>query len=49
MGIMQYYFKGSAFAHPTTPILSSPRVSSLMSHPTVGLDVVNPGSFTAPE
>ena len=46
---MQYYFKGSAFAHPTSPILSAPRVSTLMSNPAVGLDMVNPGFFTAPE
>ena len=41
MGTTQYYFKGSAFAHPTSPILSAPRVSSLMSHPAVGLDLFN--------
>ena len=49
MGTTQYYFKGSAFAHPTSPILSAPRVSSLMSNPAVGLDMVIPGCFTAPE
>ena len=37
MGTMQYYFKGSAFADPTSPILSAPRVSSLMSNPALGL------------
>ena len=31
MGVTQYYFKGSAFAHPSSPIISSPRVCSLMS------------------
>ena len=29
---MQYDFKGSAFAHPTSTILSASRVSSLMFH-----------------
>ena len=49
MGPTQYYFIGSAFAHPTSPIPSFPRVSSLMSHPAVDLDVVNPGCITTPE
>ena len=49
MGTTQYYFKGSAFAHPTSAILSAPRVSSLMSNPAVGLDMVKPGFFTAPK
>ena len=49
MGTTQYYFKGSAFAHPTSAILSAPRVSSLMSSPAVGLDMVNPVFFNAPE
>ena len=48
-GTTQYYIKGSAFAHPTSPNLSAPRVSSLMSHSAVGLDMVNPGCITAPE
>ncbi len=49
MGTTQYYFKGSAFAHPTSPNLSAPRVSTLMSQSAVGLDMVNPGGITAPE
>ena len=49
MDTMQYYFKGSAFAHPTSTILSAPRVSSVMSYLAVGLDIVNPGCFSAPE
>ena len=49
MGTTQYYFKGSAFAHPTSPNLSAPRVSTLMSPSAVGLDMVNPGGITAPE
>ena len=49
MGTTQYYFKGSAFAHPTSPNLSARRVSTLMSQSAVGLDMVNPGGITAPE
>ena len=43
MGTMQYYFKGSALAHTTSPNFSAPRVSTLMSQSAVGLDMVNPG------
>ena len=49
MGTMQYYFKGSALAHPTSPNLWAPRVSTLMSQLAVGLDMVNPGCITDPE
>ena len=34
---------------PTSPNLSAPRVSTLMSQSAVGLDMVNPGCITAPE
>ena len=43
MGTMQYYVKGSELAHPTSPNLSAPRMSTLMSQSAVGLDMVNPG------
>ena len=49
MGSMQYYFKGSALAHATSPNLWAPRVSTLMSQSAGGLDMVNPGCITAPE
>ena len=39
MGTMQYYLKGSALANPTSPNLSAPRVSTLMSQLAVGLDM----------
>ena len=44
-----YYVKGSAFSLPTSTILSAPRVSSVMSHPAVGLDVLNAGCITSTE
>ena len=43
LGTMQYYFKGAVLAHPTSPKLSAPRVSTLISQSAVGLDMVNPG------
>ena len=46
---LQYYLKRSALAHPTSPNLSAPRASTLMSQSAVGLDMVNPGCITAPE
>ena len=49
MGTMQYYLKGSALAHATSPNLWAPRVSTLMSLSAVGLDMVNTGGITAPE
>ena len=49
MGTMQYYLKRSALAHPTSPNLSAPRVSTLMSQSAVGLNMVNPACITAPE
>ena len=49
MGTTQYDFKGSAFAQPTSPNLSTRRVCTLMSQSAVRLDMVNPGFITAPE
>ena len=48
VGTRKYSSKGAVFA----PILNkslSPRVSSLRSHPAVGLDMVNLGCITAAE
>lgn len=49
MGSTQYCFKGSAFAHPTSPILPAPGVSGFICFAAVDVDVVNPGCITAPE
>ena len=42
VGTRQYSSTGAPFAGASSPSLSGPRVSSLRSHPAVGLDVVNP-------
>ena len=49
MGSTQDSFQGSAFAFPTSPIVSAPRVSSLMSSAAGAVDVGYPGCMRVPE